>query len=230
MLSSLVDKSNKLFQSLSKKKYISEKYLKYFTYNNKNATTLGKLYFLPKIHKRLFNVPGRPVISNCGTPTEKVSEYLDFCLKPIMQNGWSYVKDSSDFKHKIKKLGKLYGNITLVTADVVALYPSVPHEDGLETLRERLIKIEDLKLPISDISINEFVLKNNIFELNGKFKQQFAGTAIGTKFAPSYACIYMDEVETEFLKTQELQPLIWFRYIDDMFLYGVIVRMNLTNF
>ena len=112
-------------------KYISEKELKYFSYNNKNTTNLGKLYFLPQIHKRLFNLPGRPVISNCGTPTEKISEYLDFCLKPITQNGWSYVKDSSDFKNKIKKLGKLSGNITLVKTDVVALYPSIPHEDDL---------------------------------------------------------------------------------------------------
>ena len=48
MLSSLVDKSNKIFQNLSKKKYISEEELKYFTYNNKNTTN-----FLPKIHKRL---------------------------------------------------------------------------------------------------------------------------------------------------------------------------------
>ena len=45
MLSSLVDKSNKIFQSLSKKKYISEKELKYFTCNNKNGTSLGNLYF-----------------------------------------------------------------------------------------------------------------------------------------------------------------------------------------
>ena len=62
----------------------------------------------------------------------------------------------------------------------------------------------------------EFVLKNNIFEFNGKVKQQVEGTAIGTKFAPPYACIYMDVVETEFLKTQELQALVWCRYIGDM--------------
>ena len=34
---------------------------------------------------RLLNVPGRPMISNCGTPTEKASEFLDYRLKPIMQ-------------------------------------------------------------------------------------------------------------------------------------------------
>ena len=137
-------KSNKIFQSLSKKKYRSEKELKYFPYNNKNATTLGKFYFLPKIQKRLINVPGKPTISNCGTPTKKVSEYMDFCIKPTMQNSWFYVKDSSDFKNKIKKLGKLSGDITLVTAEVVALYPRIPHENGLEPLRERLVKSEDL--------------------------------------------------------------------------------------
>ena len=27
----------------------------------------------------------------------------------------------------------------------------------------------------------------------------------------------MDEVKTGFLETQELQPLVWFRYIDDIF-------------
>ena len=45
-----------------------------------------------------------------------------------------------------------------------------------------------------------------------------SGTAIGTKFAPPYACIFMDEVETEFLKNQELQPFLWLCYIDDIFL------------
>ena len=109
-----------------------------------------------------------------------------------MQNGWSYVKDSSDFKNKIKKLGKLSGNVTLIKADVVALYPSIPHEHGLETLREWLVKSHDLKLPVNDVvKMAEFVLKNNIFESNGTVKQQIAGTAIATKFALPYACIYI---------------------------------------
>ena len=32
-----------------------------------------------------------------------------------------------------------------------------------------------------------------------------------------YACIFMDEIETKFLEIQEFQPLVWFRYIDDVF-------------
>ena len=63
----------------------------------------------------------------------------------------------------------------------------------------------------------EFVLKNNYFDFNGQVKQKISGAAIGTKFAPIYTCIFMDDIESKFLETQSLQPLIWFRYIDDVF-------------
>ena len=85
----------------------------------------------------LVNIPGRPVIFNCGTPTEKVSEYLDFLLKPVMQDGWSYIKDTGDFQ-KIKRLGKIPEGAILVTADVVGPYPNIPHDLGLQSLRKRL--------------------------------------------------------------------------------------------
>ena len=53
---------------------------------------LGKLYLLPKIHKRLSNVRGRPVISNCGAPTEKVSEFRNCHMQTLMRKGWSYLE------------------------------------------------------------------------------------------------------------------------------------------
>ena len=53
--------------------------------------------------------------------------------------------------------------------------------------------------------------------LNGIVKQQISGTANGSKFAPTYACIFMDKLETDFLNTQEYLPLVWYRYIDDIF-------------
>ena len=69
-----------------------------------NLGKMGKMYLLPKIHKRLFNVSGRPVISNCGSPTEKISEFLDSHIKNIMRESWSYIKDSNDFIKKNKEL------------------------------------------------------------------------------------------------------------------------------
>ena len=93
ILSKLPETSNRMFSSLKRRSFLIEKQMKYFTYEFKKATNFGKLYPLPKIHKRLHNVPGRPVISNCGSLTEKCSEFLDHHLKPIMEKGWSCIKD-----------------------------------------------------------------------------------------------------------------------------------------
>ena len=184
ILGDLVDKSNKMFRILKSQDKITEKELKYFTYEYRKTINLGKMYLLPKIHKKLSNVPGRPVISNFGTPTEKVSEFLDFRLKPVMQSSKSYIKDSGDFIRKIKDIHYIPSNVVLVTADVVGLHPSIPHDSGLETLKNILDKRKNQNISATDlIKMTEFVLKNNYFEFNGKVKQQISGTAIGTKCA-----------------------------------------------
>ena len=104
----------------------------------------------------------------------------------------------------------------MVTADVIGLYPSI--SSNLEALRRTLDDRVNKKVGAEDlIKMAEFVLKNNYFEFNGKVKQQLCGTAIGTKFAPPYDYIFMDQVETEFLESQVYKPLVWFRYIDDVF-------------
>ena len=51
-----------------------------------------------------------------------------------------------------------------------------------------------------------------------KLNNNFLGTVIGINFAPPCACIFMDKVETEFLESQVYKLLVWFRYIDDVFL------------
>ena len=133
---------------------------------------MGKIYLLPKIHKRLFNVPGRPFISNCGSTTEKVSEILDSHLKGIMPESWSYIKDSNDFIRKTKDIPQ---DALLVTADVVGLYPSTLHEAGLKALKKALDKKENRTIATNDlIRMTKFVLENNYFEFNGQVKQQIS--------------------------------------------------------
>ena len=63
----------------------------------------------------------------------------------------------------------------------------------------------------------EIVLKDNIFQFNKKTFKQLRGTAIGTKFAPSYAIIFTANLEERILKDIELKPRISWRYIDDIF-------------
>ena len=78
--------------------------------------------------------------------------------------------------------------------------------------------------------MTEFVLKNNYFQFKGKVKQQISGTAIGTKFAPTYACVFMDQEETDFQRAQEKAPLVWFRYIDDIFFIWTHGENELKSF
>ena len=66
--------------------------------------------------------------------------------------------------------------------------------------------------------------------INNEIKQHISGTAIGTKFAPPYACIYMDKTEADFLKIQELQPFVWLRYIDNIFFIWTNGEAELKKF
>ena len=157
------------------------------------------------------------MISNCGTPTKKVSEVLDHHRKPVMQEGESYIKDTGDFLNKIKSINAILEIVILVTADLI-LYPSIPRQAGLKAFREALDKRKTHNLFTSKlVKMTEFVLKNNYFQFSDKVYQQILGTAISTKFAPPYACIFVDQVESKFLQTQKFQHLVWFRYIDDIF-------------
>ena len=66
------------------------------------------------------------------------------------------------------------------------------------------------------LELTEIVLKN-IFQLSSTLKE-LRSTAIGIKFAPPYAIIFVADLEERVLKNIELKPRIWWRYIDDIFL------------
>ena len=156
---------------------------------------------------------------------------MDSELKSVMQEGWSYIKDSSDFIKKLKNIDHIPQDTIMVMTDIVDLYPSTPHDAGLETLRKALDNRENKKVPTDDLTkMAEFAFKNNYFEFNEKVEKQISGTAICTLFAPPYACIFMDQAETEFLKTQKHKPLIWFRYIDDVFFIWTRGKETLSLF
>ena len=95
-------------------------------------------YLLPKIHKWLHDVPGRPVISNCGYNTENISSFLDYHLQSLAQKVKSYIKDTSHFLNRLSSLGKLPQGAILCTVGVVGLYPNIPHNEGLTSLRRVL--------------------------------------------------------------------------------------------
>ena len=123
-----------------------------------------------------------------------------------MKEEKSHIKDTADFLDKLKDLDEITDGAIIGTADVVGLYPSIPHTEGLKVLRKQYGKFLHRKVPTED------------FVFNSKFLQQISVTVIGTIFAqiptptptqppppPPYACIFMDYIDTEFLQTQSIK-------------------------
>ena len=72
----------------------------------------------------------------------------------------------------------------------------------------------------SNLSLVEMlaqVLSYNNFQFDGKNYLQVGGTAMGTRVAPSYANIFMNDFEEKHIYSYRLQPVAWYRYIDDIF-------------
>ena len=90
----LIDTIHRALEKIRKRGDLSADNIKYFMVKDPK---FARFYLLPKIHKRLENVPGRPVISNCGFYTENISAFLDFHLQPLTREVKSHIKDINDF-------------------------------------------------------------------------------------------------------------------------------------
>ena len=116
--------------SLKRKGVISEQNRKYLGCRERK---LGRFYMLQK-KKACIDVPGRPVISNCRTPTEKISEFVDFHLQPIVGMLLDIIRDTTDFLCRLRVLGDIPQGAIICSLDVVGLYPHIPHNEGLNSI------------------------------------------------------------------------------------------------
>ena len=122
----------------------------------------------------------------------------------------------------------------LCTLDITSLYTNIPHDEGVQAIKELLSIHRDIQaLPHNSyiIELLQVVLTNNYFDFNGKhYHQQKSGTTMGTKLAPSYANLFMSKFEQDYVYTYHLQPTLWKRFIDDIFLIWPHVMDSLTEF
>ena len=206
----------------------------------------SNFYVLPKIHKnktiidRVKNnnnvylemdtppdLKARPIVASTNSPTSRLSEFLEKILSPLVKHLRSYVKDDWDLLKKLPQ--KFDSECDLYSFDIVSLYTNINHELGIEALSYWFDKLRDL-IPrrLSKRFVLEacsFVLKNNNFQFDKTFWHQLVGTAMGTKFAPPYACLavgYLEETklypQLQLTYTPTIYQLIldfFLRYIDD---------------
>jgi hypothetical protein len=226
--------SSQIQLMLIKNSIVNTKFSDFILQFNKSKKTIinCKFYLTIKIHKN--PISARPIAASIGTPTYYLSVYLDRVLQPIIKKQiTSYISNSSNLILKLQEANKnLHGkSYCLLTADVESLYPSIDICDGLSALKVFLTdysKSNSFQLCKQDIvfilDCAEFILNNNYLEFGCSIWKQIKGTAMGTPFAVTFACIFMHVFEQSLFRKMIYSyqyfnniPLYYFRFIDDIF-------------
>ena len=196
-----------------------------------------KFYLLPKIHKERDKwsengkiPPGRPIVSDCGSDTYRLSEYIDHFLYPLATTHDSYIRDTPDFLEKVSNV-KTNPDSLLITLDVDSLYTNIDNLDGLKAVDEAFQNNPNDNRPNQEIlNLLSISLKNNDFVFDNEWYLQIGGTAMGKKFAPNYANLFLAKWEKEALDKCPKKPQCYFRYLDDIFIVWPHSREDFDNF
>ena len=212
---SVSTKVRKIVKGLHRQGAINEKQMKYMTPSfSKGGIVKGN----PKVHKQ--EMPMRTIVSTINHPTEKIAEVAEQELNEWVSKLPSYIKDTTDFLKKFEDIKDTIppGSI-MFTMDVKALYPSIPRTETTESCRKALDSRKEKTIPTDTvITLISTVLDNSTFTFNNKHYKQTDGTSIGSKLGKNLACTYMGMWEHELLdRCKDSPPLIYFRYIDDIF-------------
>ncbi|XP_061391400.1 putative leucine-rich repeat-containing protein DDB_G0290503, partial [Musca vetustissima] len=213
--SNLQKENNKIIEELFNNKCISlieKKRLK------TDVATAPRIYGLPKIHKEGF--PLRPICSSINSPSIKLCKYIVNILKNLTKNSIYNVKDSVQFRNKIKNL-TINDNERMISFDVVSLFPSIPVELGLKIIDERWDEIKQYTNMEKNmfLKIVQFCIKDNrYFKYEDKIYKQKSGLPMGSPASPILADLVMESLLNTTIDSLPIKPKILTKYVDDLFL------------
>lgn len=216
----LAKATNKYVATIASKGYLNKNMEVYLTHKKPQDVRTQLMYFIKKLHKGPHEV--RPIVSGINGPTERMSAFIDYFIQPLASSVPSYIQDSADLIRKLENLPPLPPDVILASVDVTGLYTNIPQDEGICSVLKHLYHQDcEEEPPFPETVAKEMmkiVLGENYFEFNGDCYHQIRGTAMGTKMAPSYAILFMAELESQLLKEEPTQPLLFLRYIDDILL------------
>ncbi|KAJ1131352.1 hypothetical protein NDU88_009689 [Pleurodeles waltl] len=181
-------------------------------------------YILPKVHKEKIPPPGRPIVSGIGSALEPLSKFVDFFLQPLVKRIPTYLKDTTHVLLLLESIAFDKSKELLITLDVESLYTNIPQEATLEVISNLLdIHMGESQTPPGFIlDLAHLALTRNYFKFEDSFFLQTQGTSMGSTFAPSLACLYVDHIVRHTILHEDNpyrdQIKLWKRYIDDVLL------------
>lgn len=230
-----IPKIQLILENLKAKKFINQKQYTYLRGNT--PVRPRRFYILPKIHKdpTTWTVPhtippGRPIVSDVNSESYHTAEYIEHYLTPISIKHPSYIKDTYHFIETIKNI-TIPPTAYLFTMDINSLYTNIDTTEGLTAIKTFFHKYPDKKRPDKELlQLLEINLNYNDFEFNADYYLQVKGTAMGKKFAPAYANIFMANWEEGALAKSPKKPLRYYRYLDDIFGIWTHSTQDFTQF
>ena len=115
-------------------------------------------------------------------PTERISQFVDFHINPLVASSDLHIKDTTDFLNKLRLTSLLYLITPVpVTLHVSSLYSNIPHNEGIDACRRLLDTRTDKHIPTeTPCDLLHIILTMNNFTFNQHHYLQIHGTAMGT--------------------------------------------------
>ena len=189
----------------------------------------GYFYINYKAQKPDQNYPIRLITLACGSPTENLSEWIEYYLNPLMEKIPHRLEDSSHFLRLIENYNKQRAGeatpppVIHATWDIEAMFPNISNDLGLRACRRFLDK-RDVLFPSTNCLIDaiQLTLEENIAKFDNIVVKQCNGTAMGPHHSCSYADIAIDYAIDMIVMSYEQNPLrnnieFWGRFRDDVY-------------
>ena len=194
----------------------------------------GNIYFVPKIHKPQRPPPARPICNTINSATANISKWVEDQLQPLVRKLPSYLKDDNHFLRKINEINnseKWPAGTLLVTRDVKSLYANITYEHGIRACEHYMrVNNYDENKRTTILKFIKLVLTCNNLTLQGNHYIKQTGTAMGIKMAPTYANLFTGFLEEQLLEQTTLKPLVWLRFIDNIFFHWTFGPTKLQQF
>eukprot|EP00061_Rhincodon_typus_P014459 g41488.t1 len=102
---------------------------------------------------------------------------------------------------------------------VLAVYNSIPHQYSIPTTA-------NFQMPFCNSSAS---FSTRVFAFDNELFIQTHGRAMGTRFVPQYANMFMHKFEQDFFAVQDLRPTLYTRYTDDFFILWTYGKESLKQ-
>ena len=195
--------------------------------------SIPAVYFLPKVHKEkrtdTGTFPGRPIMAGTNGPLVQVDKFLTAITAPLLPR---IPRSLQDTRHLLRELDdqRVPAGARLFSADVEALYPSIPWEEGIDAATRfyeehygevRSIARQANTCPpppppiFSDLL--RLIITRNVFHLQDRlFYHQISGTAMGCCMSVFFANTFMYARSRSIIENPPRGLLYLGRYIDDL--------------